>query len=219
MIESFIEAGNQPIPADLSQLKYGCSVTDACVDWPTTETMIRDAAAALRGVLPTEIARTPMSLIRPFRGLRPAAGRAGEVAAPPYDVLSSDEARSPAPPASPGPSCTSPSPKSTCRRIDPYSPEVYAKAAENLQKMLDAGVLARRRDALLLRLSPDHGRARADRPGGRGECRRLRQQPHPQARVHAARTRKTTACARSRRSTPRPARCCWPIPRRRPPMT
>lgn len=49
MIESFIEAGNQPIPADLAQLRYGCSVTDACVDWATTETMIRDAAAALRG--------------------------------------------------------------------------------------------------------------------------------------------------------------------------
>ena len=51
MIESFIEAGNQPIPDDLSQLKYGCSVTDACVDWPTTEKMIRDADAALRGAL------------------------------------------------------------------------------------------------------------------------------------------------------------------------
>ena len=51
MIESFIEPGNQPIPADLSQLKYGCSVTDACVDWPTTEKMIRDADSALRGVL------------------------------------------------------------------------------------------------------------------------------------------------------------------------
>jgi len=49
MIESFIEAGNQEIPGDLSQLKYGCSVTDACVDWPTTEKMIRDADAALRG--------------------------------------------------------------------------------------------------------------------------------------------------------------------------
>jgi 3-deoxy-7-phosphoheptulonate synthase len=48
MIESFIEAGNQAIPADLTQLQYGCSVTDACVDWPTTETMIRDAASALR---------------------------------------------------------------------------------------------------------------------------------------------------------------------------
>jgi 3-deoxy-7-phosphoheptulonate synthase len=52
MIESFIEAGNQPIPADLSQLKYGCSVTDACVDWPTTEKMLRDADAALRTVIP-----------------------------------------------------------------------------------------------------------------------------------------------------------------------
>ena len=51
MIESFIEAGNQPIPADLSKLKYGCSVTDACVDWPTTEKMIREARDALRGPL------------------------------------------------------------------------------------------------------------------------------------------------------------------------
>ncbi|MBI4986241.1 MAG: 3-deoxy-7-phosphoheptulonate synthase, partial [Rhodocyclales bacterium] len=51
MIESFIEAGNQPIPADLSQLKYGCSVTDACVDWPTTAKMIREAHEALRGPL------------------------------------------------------------------------------------------------------------------------------------------------------------------------
>jgi 3-deoxy-7-phosphoheptulonate synthase len=52
MIESNIEAGNQPIPADLSQLKYGCSVTDGCVDWDTTEKMIRDAAVLLRDVLP-----------------------------------------------------------------------------------------------------------------------------------------------------------------------
>ncbi|MFP5463059.1 MAG: 3-deoxy-7-phosphoheptulonate synthase, partial [Gammaproteobacteria bacterium] len=52
MIESNIEAGNQPIPADLSQLKYGCSVTDACVGWDTTEEMIRNAAALLRDVLP-----------------------------------------------------------------------------------------------------------------------------------------------------------------------
>ena len=32
-------------------------------------------------------------LIQPFTGLRPAPGRADDVAAPPYDVLSSDEAR------------------------------------------------------------------------------------------------------------------------------
>jgi 3-deoxy-7-phosphoheptulonate synthase len=48
MIESNIVAGNQKIPEDLSQLIYGCSVTDACVDWETTETMIRDAAARLK---------------------------------------------------------------------------------------------------------------------------------------------------------------------------
>ena len=48
MVESNIEAGNQPIPADLSELKYGCSVTDACVDWETTAEMIRDAARQLR---------------------------------------------------------------------------------------------------------------------------------------------------------------------------
>ena len=55
MIESNIVAGNQAIPDDLSQLKYGCSVTDACVDWETTEKMIRDAAALLRTILPGRI--------------------------------------------------------------------------------------------------------------------------------------------------------------------
>jgi 3-deoxy-7-phosphoheptulonate synthase len=51
MIESNLEAGNQSIPEDLSQLKYGCSVTDACVDWPTTEKMLREAYDILRGPL------------------------------------------------------------------------------------------------------------------------------------------------------------------------
>lgn len=48
MIESNLVAGNQAIPSDLSQLKYGCSVTDACVDWEQTETMLRAAAQRLR---------------------------------------------------------------------------------------------------------------------------------------------------------------------------
>ncbi|MGQ5522676.1 3-deoxy-7-phosphoheptulonate synthase [Chitinimonas sp. PSY-7] len=47
MIESFIEPGNQSIPADLSQLRYGCSVTDSCVGWADTESMLRKAYAAL----------------------------------------------------------------------------------------------------------------------------------------------------------------------------
>ena len=57
MMESFIEAGSQSIPEDLSKLKYGCSVTDACIDWPTTERAIRDAHAALATVLPQRLAR------------------------------------------------------------------------------------------------------------------------------------------------------------------
>lgn len=52
MIESNLEAGNQSIPEDLTQLKYGCSVTDACVDWDSTEKMLRDADQLLRDVLP-----------------------------------------------------------------------------------------------------------------------------------------------------------------------
>ncbi|MCL2876688.1 MAG: 3-deoxy-7-phosphoheptulonate synthase [Betaproteobacteria bacterium] len=47
MIESNIVAGNQPIPIDLSQLKYGCSVTDACIGWETTVEMIRSADSML----------------------------------------------------------------------------------------------------------------------------------------------------------------------------
>jgi 3-deoxy-7-phosphoheptulonate synthase len=40
MIESHLHAGNQAIPADLSQLRYGVSVTDACIDWETTRSAL-----------------------------------------------------------------------------------------------------------------------------------------------------------------------------------
>ncbi|MDO8705786.1 MAG: 3-deoxy-7-phosphoheptulonate synthase [Sulfuricaulis sp.] len=52
MLESYLHAGNQPIPADLSQLKYGVSVTDACIDWETTEKLLRGAREKLKDVLP-----------------------------------------------------------------------------------------------------------------------------------------------------------------------
>ncbi len=55
MVESNIEAGNQAIPTDLSQLRYGVSVTDACVDWGTTQRMLRDARDKLRDYLPKRI--------------------------------------------------------------------------------------------------------------------------------------------------------------------
>jgi 3-deoxy-7-phosphoheptulonate synthase len=52
MLESNINAGRQDIPADLSQLQYGVSVTDGCIDWDTTAAIVRDARAKLKDVLP-----------------------------------------------------------------------------------------------------------------------------------------------------------------------
>ncbi len=40
MVESNIAAGNQKIPTNLADLKYGVSVTDACIDWDTTVQMV-----------------------------------------------------------------------------------------------------------------------------------------------------------------------------------
>lgn len=51
MIESNLEAGNQAISDSPQSLKYGVSITDACIDWSTTEGIIQDAAAKLRPVL------------------------------------------------------------------------------------------------------------------------------------------------------------------------
>lgn len=47
MLESNLEAGNQPIPDDLDDLKYGVSITDACIDWATTETLLREFASSI----------------------------------------------------------------------------------------------------------------------------------------------------------------------------
>ncbi len=43
MVESNLEEGNQKIPGDLKDLRYGVSITDACVGWETTERMLREA--------------------------------------------------------------------------------------------------------------------------------------------------------------------------------
>jgi 3-deoxy-7-phosphoheptulonate synthase len=51
MLESHLHAGNQPID-DPAKLKYGVSVTDACIDWETTRDLLRRAHAQLRDVLP-----------------------------------------------------------------------------------------------------------------------------------------------------------------------
>jgi 3-deoxy-7-phosphoheptulonate synthase len=47
MLESNLEAGSQPIPEDLSKLRYGVSVTDACIDWDTTDEVITRAHGLL----------------------------------------------------------------------------------------------------------------------------------------------------------------------------
>ncbi len=84
-----------------------------------------------------------MSLIRPFTGLRPAPSRAAEIAAPPYDVLSTDEARVRAA-GKPWSFLHISKPEIDLPAgTDPYAAEVYAKAAENLNKMLAEGVLVR----------------------------------------------------------------------------
>ena len=84
-----------------------------------------------------------MHLIRPFTGLRPAPGRAADVAAPPYDVLSSDEARARAA-GKPWSFLHISKPEiDLAPGTDPYAAQVYAKAAENLKRMLDQVVLVR----------------------------------------------------------------------------
>ena len=50
MLESHLKAGNQPIPKDLSKLEYGVSITDPCVDWQTTETLLLKMHESLQRV-------------------------------------------------------------------------------------------------------------------------------------------------------------------------
>ncbi len=89
--------------------------------------------------------RSAQPLVRPFAGLRPVAGYAAMIAAPPYDVLTQDEARA----------RVAGNPWSFLRvsmpeielppGTDAHAPEVYAKAAENMGRMIEDGII--RRDA------------------------------------------------------------------------
>jgi uncharacterized protein (DUF1015 family) len=81
--------------------------------------------------------------VAPFRGLRPAPDKAKAVASPPYDVLNAKEARE----------LAKGNPISFLRvnkselefddKIDPYSPEVYKRGKDNLDKLTRDGVLKR----------------------------------------------------------------------------
>jgi len=84
-----------------------------------------------------------LTLLRPFRALRPAPGKAAEILAPPYDVLSSAEARERAK-GRPWSFLHVSKPEIDLDpAVDPYDRAVYAKAAENLAHMVKAGVLIR----------------------------------------------------------------------------
>jgi uncharacterized protein (DUF1015 family) len=83
------------------------------------------------------------TLIRAFRGLRPAPGRAGDVIAPPYDVLSSAEARLRVRGRPDSFLHISKPEIDLPESIDPYDPAVYAKGVENFRRMIDAGILVR----------------------------------------------------------------------------
>jgi 3-deoxy-7-phosphoheptulonate synthase len=50
MLESYLEEGNQPVGKDRKKLRYGVSVTDGCLDWSTTEKLLRFAAESERKV-------------------------------------------------------------------------------------------------------------------------------------------------------------------------
>jgi len=84
-----------------------------------------------------------MPLVQPFRGLRPVADKASDVVAPPYDVLNTTEARERVKghPLSflhiSKPEIDLP------EGTDPYAAEVYAKGAENLQKLINDNILMR----------------------------------------------------------------------------
>lgn len=82
-----------------------------------------------------------MSLIRPFPGLRPVDGRAADVAAPPYDVLNSAEAKARAQGREWSFLHISKPEIDLPDGTDVYSDAVYAKGAQNLRRMIEQGVL------------------------------------------------------------------------------
>ncbi len=48
MVESHLNEGNQPIPKNLNELRYGVSITDSCIGWETTERMMRWGCETLK---------------------------------------------------------------------------------------------------------------------------------------------------------------------------
>ncbi|KPZ68990.1 Phospho-2-dehydro-3-deoxyheptonate aldolase, Tyr-sensitive [Shewanella sp. P1-14-1] len=53
MLESHLNEGNQACDKPLPELAYGVSVTDSCINWATTESLLRRNAESLKAILPT----------------------------------------------------------------------------------------------------------------------------------------------------------------------
>jgi 3-deoxy-7-phosphoheptulonate synthase len=56
MLESNLFAGKQPEPKPGASLRRGVSITDACLDWPSTERLIRQAYATLGPAIDATVA-------------------------------------------------------------------------------------------------------------------------------------------------------------------
>ena len=84
-----------------------------------------------------------MTLVRPFRGLRPKSEFAQDVVAPPYDVLNTAEARQRAQGRPYSFLHISKPEIDLPEETDPYDASVYAKGAENLNKLIADGILMR----------------------------------------------------------------------------
>jgi 3-deoxy-7-phosphoheptulonate synthase len=56
MVESNINWGNQKVTGNRADLQYGVSITDACIDWETTETTLREVHKKLKDYLPQRLA-------------------------------------------------------------------------------------------------------------------------------------------------------------------
>lgn len=84
-----------------------------------------------------------MSLIRPFKGLRPKPEHAADVVAPPYDVLNTAEARERAQGRPYSFLHISKPEIDLPADTHPYDDAVYAKGAQNLQALIEQGILIR----------------------------------------------------------------------------
>ena len=109
-----------------------------------------------------------MSDVRPFRALRPRPELAERVAAPPYDVISSDEARDMAEGNEVSFLHINKPEIDLPPDVNLYDDRVYATGARNLRRFMGAGVFVREAEPRLLRLPAAHGRPRA----GRASCAR-----------------------------------------------